>query len=169
MKSKLLIAAALCLSVLALEHSRIRPVLAQVRAALVQSVDEPGRNAFAFYQINSTSNPYFANFNVPAGRRYVVDQYKAQCDIVNTTYMSDAQIVSTVGGNTANSSAPAHLVQVNGLISGTPVNSYAGTGLGPIYADPGTTVTLFASAAAGTGGNNIKNCNFWISGHYINL
>lgn len=167
MKNKILVAAVLCLAVIALVRSFGKPVLAQVRAALVQNVDEPGRNAFAFYQNNSTLNPYFAQFSVPAGKRYVIQQYKAECDIVSTTSMSDVQVISTVGGNTSNASAPAHVVQFNGNISGQQVYAYAGTGLGPVYADPGTSVTVFASAVAGTGYTTIKDCNFWISGYSV--
>ena len=130
MKHKILIAAVVCLALIALVRSVGKPVMAQVRAALVQNVDEPSRNAFALYQNNSTLNQYFATFNVPAGKRYVIQQYKAECDIVSSTSMTEVQVISTVGGNTSNASAPAHVVQANGFISGQQVYAYAGTGLG---------------------------------------
>ena len=146
-----------------------KPVLAQVRAALVQSVDEPGRNTFALSGTNDTLNPYFQTFTVPAGKRYIVDQYTATCDVVASTSLTQVEIDTSVGGVTTFTSSPAHPVQVNGYVSGTQVYNYEASGLGPVYADPGTSITLFANAAAGTGGSTIKDCYFTIQGHYITL
>lgn len=144
-----------------------KPVLADVRAALVQNTDEPGRNVFALQGSNSTLNPYFQSFTVPAGKRYVIDQYTATCDIVSSTNMSQVEIDTVVGGTQAFASAPAHVVQANGVVGGQQVTNYEATGAGPVYADPGTTITLFANATAGTGGANIKDCYFGIQGHSI--
>ena len=168
MKNKLLLAAVVCLALVALVRSFGKTVLAQVRATLTQNVDEPGRNAFAFYQSNASDEPYYAQFKVPAGKRYVVEQYKATCDVVTTSYMTDVQAISTVGGDTSSADAPTHFIQANGSFNGNPVNLYGGTGLGPVYGDPGTTITVYASAAAAPG-SAIESCDFYISGHSITL
>jgi hypothetical protein len=144
-----------------------KPVLAQVRAALVQNVDEPGRNTFGLAKSNFTLNPYFASFTVPAGQRYIVEQYSATCDVVSTTSLSQVEIDTVSGGVQVFTSSPAHVVQVNGFVGGQQVYNYEASGLGPAYADPGTTITLFANAVAGTGGTNIKDCYFSIQGHYV--
>ena len=144
-----------------------KPVLADVRAALVQNTDEPGRNVFALQGSNFTVNPYFYSVTVPAGKRYVIDQYSASCDIVSTTYMSQVEVDTVVGGVQTFTSAPAHVVQANGFVGGQQVYNYEVSGAGPVYADPGTTITLFANAAAGTGDTNIKDCYFSLQGHSI--
>jgi len=74
MKNKLLTLAAGLTLLAVVGKFYAQPVMAQVRAALVQDVDQPARAPF---QVTVTVNPV-ANFNytqvaIPAGKRLVID------------------------------------------------------------------------------------------------
>src|SRR5262245_28788450 len=70
------------------------PVIAQVRAALVQNVDEPGRNPFAV----ASSSQNFGLFTVPAGKRYVIEGFSASCQVDNTGFLAVVALQAMTGG-----------------------------------------------------------------------
>ena len=160
MKNRLLTFAG-CLAVL-LVLARIyeKPLLAQVRAAFVQDVDEPGRNPFALQGSASYSNSY--SFSVPAVKRYVVQNVTAQCFENTPGVLADIAVVGSTNGVTSRVSNQPHLQQSNGPTQ----NIYTGTGTQVLYADPGSLIRVFADDNLAGGG--IDSCEFWVSGHVIN-
>ena len=165
MPRKLLIAAIALLAIaLITERTLVKPVLAQVRAALIQNIDEPGRTPFALNGSAPNASQFF--FTVPASQRYVVEAYTARCDEAAPATMTDITLSGKTNGQFVALSAQPHLLQPNGAISGVAQNLYVGTGSQPLYADPGSTIGLYANDS--TSGNSMRGCEFWITGHIIN-
>ena len=71
MKNKLLTFAGALVVTAALGHFYAKPLLAQVRAALVQDVDQPARAPFQALLIFGSSG--LTNVTIPPGQRLVVD------------------------------------------------------------------------------------------------
>ena len=62
-----------------LGHFYAKPLLAQVRAALVQNIDEPGRHPYqATVILDSAVNPFPFFPDVPVGQRLVIEQIMVQ-------------------------------------------------------------------------------------------
>lgn len=83
-----------------------KPVLAQVRAALTQNVDEPGRNPyqqqFFSYLSNCQAGSQFCNFNfpaVPANSRLVLTNISGYVDMANAG-QPNCNVESSLGGST---------------------------------------------------------------------
>jgi hypothetical protein len=90
MKNKLLTFAGALALLAVLGHFYAKPLLAQVRAALVQNVDEPGRNPIPLgYQAVTSSG---ANFSVPAGKRYVIEAFAANCFLDNASSLTAVRV-----------------------------------------------------------------------------
>ena len=158
----LLIAAAVVLggAVLA-EHTVVKPVLAQVRAALTQNIDEPGRNVFTLRGDTTTGG--IVSFTVPADKRYVIDKYTGDCATPTSTSILDVELVTNVGGLIGFYHAPVHYTENIGF----GLNSFGGTGDGPIYADPATTISVLSTVAS-RATSDFRGCTFILSGHVIN-
>ena len=165
MKNRLLTFAGCLAVLLALAKIYEKPLLAQVRAALVQNVDEPGRNALVLTGNNDGLNPRVF-LTVPPGKRFVIDQYSAGCDVASGYAMTNIAIYSSVNGVLSTSNVAPHYLQFDGSTDGVQVNYFAGTGLGPVYADGGTTLHIELSNN-GTAALLIKSCNAQVSGHLI--
>jgi len=71
----------------------------------------------------------------------VSEQYTADCAVPTSTYILDAEVVTNVAGQIGFYHLPVHYTQNIGF----GLAEYGGTGLGPIYADPGTTIDFLAS------------------------
>jgi hypothetical protein len=88
LQNRLTLAFGTVLSLAVLGHFYSKPLMAQVRAALVQSVDEPGRNPFQDKELFScTVGSTFCNGDftiVPAGKRLVVTSVSAFVDSTGT-------------------------------------------------------------------------------------
>jgi hypothetical protein len=140
-----------------------KPLLAQISAALTQNVDEPGRNPFALRLTPQPGIFEVGNFVVPDGKRYVIEQFTAFCQVVSSTYMSDVILSATTGGTREFMSAPAFL---NDMGSGTGIPTWGASGMTRLYADPGTTIALQANQASGFAASD--TCNFYVSGYIIN-
>ena len=171
MRRKLLIAS-ITLLVFAVfaERTLIKPVLAQVRAALIQNIDEPGRTSFAFIGTATPNNPASMTFPIPAGQRYVVEQYSADCRAnVSSATLTNVQLTGTANGQPTFTATAPRLV---GAVL-TPLqnfyNRWVATGQGPIYADPGSTITASASTndVVSVPSAGIQACTFYLSGHTI--
>jgi hypothetical protein len=76
MKNKLLITAAFVFAFAVVLHHYEKPVMAQVRAALVQNIDEPGRSPFSLTLSCNAGGTNFcegtSSTAVPANKRFVV-------------------------------------------------------------------------------------------------
>jgi hypothetical protein len=155
MKNKLIAFAGVVAVLLAFAKIYEKPLLAQVRAALTQDSDAPGRHVFGFQDFGGS--PFFI---VPADRRYIIDQYSGECS--TTGSMTEVAIDTIAGGTPVEfATGSAHFYAT---VGGVPVQSgYRATGVGPIYADPGTTVQL---RAAGTGLTS-NFCDYFVTGHYV--
>jgi hypothetical protein len=133
----------------------------QVRPALTQDIDQPGRNTFTLRVDSTTSG--VGSFTVPAGKRYVVDQYTGDCAVVNTASVLDVELVTSSNSVIGVYHAPVHYSENIGF----GLVSYAGTGSGPIYADPGTTITVVVKNSTGLD-STFRGCSFVVTGHVIN-
>ena len=161
LKSKLLICAAALLVVAGLVHRFEKPVLAQVRAALVENTDEAGRSPLELYVAGTTQG----SWTVPAGVRWVVQSFTATCNVDNTLTMTNVFLFDQNGGQLFTLSAVPHFVDANGVDGGHTVNLWSGTGSGTLYADAGTTVSINAATANFTSG--LEFCEFTVQGHVI--
>lgn len=103
MKSKLLTIAAGLLLLAVVGKFYAPPVLAQVRAALVQDVDQPARAPFQVTVNADIKNFTFTSVPIPSGKRLVID-YVALAGAAQTTgaYVQPIVILeSSVGGGPA--------------------------------------------------------------------
>jgi hypothetical protein len=88
MKNRLLMGAAVLAFLSALAHFNAKPLLAQIRAALVRNVDEPGRSPYQSEVRNGplTPNTCFLEFApVPPNKRLVVEHLSAYMGVGGTT------------------------------------------------------------------------------------
>ena len=103
MKNKLLAFAGMLALVAVLGKFYATPLMAQVRAALVQDVDQPARAPFqAVVSITSTTTGYIA-VPIPSGKRLVIDQVTANGYAQTTSGPWIQPIIllnSSVAGNT---------------------------------------------------------------------
>ena len=159
MKSKWLIVVGAVLAVVVAAERYGRPVMAEVRAALVQNVDEPGRNPFAFSAfITQSQGPTTTTFSVPAGKRYVVQQFSAQCTLTPTSTPFVVTLQGTTNGTSVQAYAPSSLI---GSLFDLPV--FAGRGTTPLYADPGSSLTVGIATQV-----VVNDCSYSVSGYVIN-
>jgi hypothetical protein len=77
------------------------PAVAQIRAALVQNVDEPGRNPYQETQFTICGGPQNCNFTfafVPSGKRLVLTHVSGFVDVKGGT-IPNSNVESNFGGN----------------------------------------------------------------------
>jgi hypothetical protein len=80
MKNTLLMGAAVLAALGALTHFGGKPLLAQVRAALVRNIDEPGRSPYQSVALNGAFTPGTCSVDfapVPLNKRLVVEHLSA--------------------------------------------------------------------------------------------
>ena len=135
----------------------MKPVLAQVRAALTQSVDEPGHSPFILTQFTLSSQGTFA---VPVGQRYVVERFTADCFMTSGATLNDVTLLGFTGGLGAQ-------MELTAVPHPASQFFYRATGEGPLYADPGSNLTITAVPTNGNGPASVRSCNFYITGHAI--
>jgi hypothetical protein len=146
MKKTILVLAVGCALIATLGHHYAKPVMAQVRAALVQNIDEPGRapltlllecNAVGSYYCDGTSSTA-----VPANKRFVVQYVNGGAYF----YGSGAFLSGTVGNGELNIlNLESHLVGTSSGFStytiSMPVVAYFEAGQTPAITMTGTTST----------------------------
>ena len=154
MKNKLLTFAGALALLAVLGHFYGKPLVAQVRAALIQNVDEPGRNPL---DLRVDGNG-FATVSIPAGKRYVIEAFSGDCSVDKGSSVTAFE-VATQGGKGAHAFAPGFLRFI-----GFPGDEWAAGALTRLYAEPGSTVALFADSTS-----SAITCNFYLSGYAINL
>ena len=142
------------------------PVLAQTRAALVQSVDEPGRNPYQEVQSNvncrGTTVCNFSFATVPAGKRIVVTHIAGYVD-TGTGSLPNCFLSSGVGGS-AYASLPFTGVRgPNTALGGRIFMTHSVLA----YFGPGEPVTAFCQP--GFGDTMSGGAQLMLSGYYVNL
>jgi hypothetical protein len=142
------------------------PVVAQVRAILVQSIDEPGQNPFAL-----TASPQtFGSWVVPAGKRYVIETVSAACDVDDTGYLTGVTLQATTGGVLVYVyvPTPANYLDANGFVSGQRVNRWSASASTHVYADGGTNLFVTTQSNFNQTGAVVRDCLFSVTGHAVN-
>lgn len=96
MKKRLLLGAAALALLSALGHFGAKPLLAQIRAAWVKNIDEPGRSP---YQSSSLGTSKYTTCDVafspvPAGKRLVVESLSVLADIPVATNVGLGQFIT---------------------------------------------------------------------------
>jgi hypothetical protein len=83
MKKRVLLGAAAIAFLSALGHFGAKPLLAQIRAAFVKNIDEPGRSPYQVRASGGTSTHFCQVVfpPVPAGKRLVIDTLNVLADI----------------------------------------------------------------------------------------
>jgi len=163
MKNKLLTLAGALALLAVLGHYYAKPLLAQVRAALVQNVDEPGRNPIplGFQTVTGTN---FTNFSVPAGKRYVIEAFTGSC------ILDSASSVTAINFTAFNPASGATFGEVYAqafrtVISTGGAGSWAASATTRLYVNPGSTIIILPI----TSGPPIQQCDLTVSGYVINL
>lgn len=132
-----------------------KPVLAEVRAALTQNIDEPGRNRFALLQGGTTEGV----FTVPATQRYVLESVSFDCYIPASSTLLDVSLGGTTAGtNVLVSTTGGHVYDY-----GASLNAVRGTFAVRTYLDPGTEFVIDEHTYGAKG-----TCDFYVSGYAIN-
>ena len=93
MKNKLLTLAGGLALVAVLGHFYAKPLLAQVRAALVQNVDEPARHVWTMAGNTGINNTY----TVPAGQTLVIEEVGSLCGASEWTIAIDPSSTANRG------------------------------------------------------------------------
>jgi hypothetical protein len=149
---KQLTTVAVALALLAvLGHFFEKQLLAQVRAALVQNVDEPGRNPITLLGSGAGS----ANVTVPAGQRYVIQAFGGTCVVAP----GDQMTAVNIGGGLKGAQATVPAFQSQPGVWTASVTTY-------LYIDPGSTIGWLGITFNGT---TPEACTFRASGYSITL
>jgi len=127
---------------------------AQAKPALVRNVDEAALQPIQFNLLphSSSSNQNAVSFQVPAGKRLVIEYYSAQAQDLSGG--AAAMTLSTV----SNGNFTSYIVYVNKNDTNA-VNQTT-----KIYADPGSSVQAFAFNSGTTCGGSIS-----VSGYLVNF
>jgi hypothetical protein len=127
-----------------------------------QNVDEPGRHPFSLLaNENCCSNAW----TVPAGQRYVIEEYYARCVVNNTNTMTEVYVQAGTPAlnNIQTASAPAHF---DGA-AGNTASYWNASGTTRLYAEPGQ--FIYVGASDGVFGSATQSCRFTASGYYLTL
>jgi hypothetical protein len=157
MKNKLLTLAAALALLAVLGHFYAKPLLAQVRAALVKNLDEPGRNPYAQnVRGDSTAGGcQSATITVPANRRLVIENVTFEASgSSDVSFELETNVLDTTLGFNRRIFLPASQAGSGIFIVNDPVLAYL---------EPGTTFVM----------NGVTNlgCHFngTVFGHLIDL
>jgi hypothetical protein len=153
MKNRLLTFAGALALLAVLGHVYAKPLLAQVRAALVQNVDEPGRNPIALASGSVTGDDFF--FTVPTGKRYVIETFSGVCDTP-----ADFPLTAIgINANGINAFAQPFLY----FVPTASTKRWIAHTTTRLYADPGSKITIF------TNSSGFQPCFYWVAGYSINV
>lgn len=140
------------------------PVRTQGTVA-VTSTDDPGRNAFAFFQndsFDSTEKSHVVSFTVPAGKRLVIQSVSIETSL--TTGVGQKLVLGSVQAQ-VNGHLEDYLMAptFTGTLEGRDI--YVLSQPTTIYADAGTDVHIFATRNATDSGINLMNAS--VQGYLI--
>lgn len=158
MKNKLLTLAGALALIAVLGKFYAKPVMAQVRAALVQDVDQPARAPFQVTVPINVNNFTYTPVSIPAGKRLVVD-YIAMSGAAQSASGGIQPII--ILSSSVSGSANA-LYYVAPEQSGTVPGQYYHTEKATIYADSLNVSPAFAGYSP-----SFMAFNVVISGHLI--
>ena len=139
-----------------------KPLLAQIRAALVQNRDEPARQPFTLQVTNGQSDGLW---HVPDGKRYVIEQYSMRCSVPSARGGALSDVSVRVGLYVeAHAPAPHSIDQYYG-------NEilWAASATTRLYADPAAVITLSGSVNYFASGAVPDGCVGSVSGYAIDL
>jgi len=136
------------------------PLMAQVRAALVQDVDQPARQPFQVTVPININNFTYTPVTIPAGKRLVVD-YLAMSGAAQT---AGAYIQPIIIFNSGVAGNPSALYYVAPSQSSTAPGQYYHTEKAAIYADSLSVSPAFAGYSP-----TFMSFNVVISGHLISV
>lgn len=136
---------------------------------LVRNVDDPASHPIALLIGNADSvGLYFAQWTVPATRRYVIEEFYAGCSVDTTASMTDASVRVFGGGTvTANASAAPRFIEPNGSISGHAVNLWSASAVTRLYANPGDTISFRVDDTSGS--SSVRECTLSLSGYAVDV
>ena len=160
-----LYAAIVIAAVAAITTFTAKPLLAQIRAALVQNVDEPGRNPYqeAQFVTCGTQNCNFLYAVVPAGKRLVLTNVSGYVDVHGGT-LPNTYVQSSFGGSPfATVFVPGIRGTVNSnstrIVYNSQVTAYFGPG-----EQPSGFYGLFSTSDSFAAGGLMV-----LTGYYVNL
>jgi len=142
------------------------PAAAQTRAALVQNIDEPGRNPYQEAVFSSCIGSQFCNFNysaVPAGKRLVLTQITGYIDVAAGTF-PNGSVSSSLGGNAY---AAVHFTGVRGSASALGTRMYINQQV-LAYFGPGEVPHGFMGVVS-TSDTFSGGAQLQLSGYFVNL
>ncbi|MGA2433923.1 MAG: hypothetical protein ABSG25_01420 [Bryobacteraceae bacterium] len=160
MKNRLLTLAAALALLGVLGKFYAPPLMAQVRPALVQDVDQPGRAPFQVTVPINIDNFNFTPVTIPAGHRLVIDYISMS----GATQTSGAYVQPIIIFSSSVASGPSNLYYVAPQQSGTVPGQYYHTEQATIYADSLSVSPAFAGFTP-----SFMAFNVVISGHLISL
>ena len=154
--SRILLLTGLLLATVVLGRFYAKPVLAQVRAALVQNTDEPGRNPYrASLLFNQDATVCPNNLNcaltfpaVPAGHRLVITYASARYSLA--TGGTEGYVNLSVNGGFSGVDAPLPAPQYIGFnyyVTASPVTYYVEAGQQPTIFLAGNPVRISGNSS----------------------
>jgi hypothetical protein len=163
LKNRLTVAFGAVLALAVLGYFYSEPLIAQVRAALVQNVDEPGRNPFQDRELFScTVGSTFCNSDftmVPGGKRLVVTSVSAFVDSSGTAPNCNLSSSSGTVAFFTGARGPVSVGSSRYFIN-QPLQAYFNTGETPhLFCGLNSTPDVFTSGFA----------TAVLTGYYINL
>ncbi|MBV8728955.1 MAG: hypothetical protein JO336_04010 [Acidobacteriia bacterium] len=156
MKNKLLTLGGAAALLAVVGHYYAKPLMAQVRAALVQNVDEPGRNPFSLQVQALAPADDFVTFQVPAKQRYVIEQYSVGC----------SQVSSVAGVSIEANNAPEGVTSGPAYAPGFQFfpTFWAASGTTRLYANPNTVISMRVAGSL----TSTTTCTYSVAGYSIN-
>ena len=142
------------------------PAVAQIRAALVQNVDEPGRNPYQETQFTICGGPQNCNFTfalVPSGKRLVLTHVSGFVDVRGGT-IPNSNVQSSFGGNQF---ANVFFVGTQGTVFTSATRIVYNSDV-LAYFGPGENPTGFYGLFS-TGDTFLSGGSLTLTGYYINL
>jgi len=157
-KKPLAAAAVTCAVLAAVSLSSPGQLFAQVRAALVQDIDEPARGAFQAQVNLSLSGVSGTGISIPAGKRLVIDYVTVAGSGPSSGTQPYVDFYTTIGGG-ASTSYQLILTQ-----SPLAPQQFQNSGQVTIYGD-----TVFVSLAYAGNVPFFLNATVTISGHLVSI
>ena len=167
MKKAVLAIGGLLVGLGVLGHFFAKPLLAQVRAALIQNVDEPGRNPYQERQYYSFTgfcglNVCPVNFSpVPAGSRLVITDISGSLKLQGTVSVDEIFLTESAGSGAIRVNVPT---QYEGFANGITFRQF--NSQVHLYVEPGK-IPSVEVVLTGNPGAYVQNIS--LAGYYIKL
>jgi hypothetical protein len=130
----------------------------EVNPLWIRDADNPARHPFLLTGTTPANASFFAVAipvgSVPAGQRYVIEHYSAQCTLTPSGALTDINVF--VSGGPSDDSATPHL---------TDPTHWQGSGNTRLYADPGAAINVDFRSVSGA----MQMCSASVSGYSVAL